>query len=222
MASSNDGLAAYIALPLRLPSLPSLPASLHATAHHLYLRPQAPELRRYVPNLVDSDFARSVYASNIPFDATESSLRCLFSEQLGGSKIERVEFCVDDIVQGAYSAVQKRRRGAEEGVDSRVVPTVAEDQVSRGKKRKRRQEDDSLEVPEAQLPGVADEELMLRSGACAVLVFVDRSSADAAIKACKKAAGLAKKRNEVLLEWDSGRTFGLDCTCTVQLFTPHL
>lgn len=66
----------------------STKASTHSpsrTYHYLYLQPHSPRLPH-------PDTSRSLYAVNIPIDATEAGIRALFAEQLGGWRVERVRF----------------------------------------------------------------------------------------------------------------------------------
>ena len=59
------------------------------TYHYLYLQPHAPRLPH-------RNASRSLYAVNLPVDATQLGIRTLFAEQLGGMRVERVEFDDDD------------------------------------------------------------------------------------------------------------------------------
>lgn len=198
MASSSS-LATFTILPLSLPSTSNLPTSAQQATHYLYLRPHAPKIS-------DVDTSRSLFVSNVPFDATESSIRSFFSNHLGGSKIERVEFEPEDVVNGATAgSISRKRRQTEESQQNGSVPAKG----SKSKKRKRGAEDADLEAPEAQLPNTWDKPL-LRSGSCAVLVFVDKASAGLAMKACKKAALQAKKRGQATIEWEGEGLLGLE------------
>lgn len=148
----------FTVLPLRLPPLPS-----HAkeTTHYLYLRANAPKLPT-------EDTPREVFLVNVPVDATEVHLRSLFAEQLGGARIERIDF------EGA-------RVG--KGITAPVAP-------SKGKKRKRSQIEDGVEAAGGEevgnLPEVWDRETH-RSGGTAVVTFVDKPSAELALKEARRA-----------------------------------
>ncbi|KAK5111959.1 hypothetical protein LTR85_011706 [Meristemomyces frigidus] len=147
----------FTALPLRLPPTPSFPKQ---TAHYLYLRANAPKLPT-------EDTPREVFLVNVPVDATETHIRSLFADQLGGARIESVAF------EGA-------RVG--KGITAPVAPS------KKGKKRKRGLGDDGEEVAEevGQLPEVWDRETH-RSGGTATVTFVDKASADLALKRARKA-----------------------------------
>ncbi|KAI7199184.1 hypothetical protein KC352_g20070, partial [Hortaea werneckii] len=72
----------FTALPLTLPPVPSYPKK---TTHYLYLRANNPKLPT-------EDTPREAFLVNLPIDATEPHIRALFAEQLGGSRIERIDF----------------------------------------------------------------------------------------------------------------------------------
>ncbi|KAH7065597.1 ribosomal RNA-processing protein 7-domain-containing protein [Macrophomina phaseolina] len=172
MAPSRAPLKAgeYTILPLTIPGVPSYP---QPATHYLYVRPHAPK----VP---DENTPRSLFASNLPIDATESSLRALFAQKLGGSRIERVD------IEGARP--KKSERGAAGSAKA-------------GKKRKRGADTSAGEIG---LPQTWDAEL-LSSGSSGVLVFVDKASAEMAMKEVIRAA---KKRAEIV--WKSDIALGLD------------
>ena len=133
--------------------------------HYLYLRP-------HEPKIPTEDTPRSLFLVNVPFDATEIHFRHLFGTQLDGGRVERVDF---------------------EGARSKSKPAVAPPgPTKKGKKRKRAEIQSMDEVEGAELPKVWDRELH-HSGGTAVVVFVDRVSMDASLKAAKKAAKGGKK-----------------------------
>ncbi|KAK7520493.1 ribosomal RNA-processing protein 7-domain-containing protein [Phyllosticta citriasiana] len=162
----------YTVLPLAIPPTDSYPT---ATTHFLYVRAHAPKIP-------DSDSHRSLFASNLPIDASEKSLRTLFSENLGGARLDRVE------IEGARP--KKNQRGA-------ALSGAGSGTTKAGKKRKRGGETDTTEV---ELPQTWDKEL-LKSGSSAVLVFVDKASAELVLKEVVKAA---KKRTEVQWKGEDG------------------
>lgn len=158
----HTAIAGYQVLPLSLPPLPCLrqPAN-----HYLYLVP-------HEPKIPTASAVRSLFAVNVPFDATAAHIKNLFSIQLGLShgRIEDVQF-----------ASEKRHVL----IDEHPAPTVALNQ--RSKKRKRLPAVGPIEDLEgAGLPRSWDRELQLNGGT-AVIVFVDRASADAALRAVRKA-----------------------------------
>ncbi|KAB2575637.1 putative meiotic recombination protein dmc1 protein [Lasiodiplodia theobromae] len=172
MAPSRAPLKAgeFTVLPLTVPGVPSFPQQ---TTHFLYIRPHAPKIP-------DENAPRSLFASNLPIDATESSLRALFAKQLGGARIERVE------IEGVRP--KKSTRGT-------AISAKA------GKKRKRGAEPSLGDIG---LPDTWDAEI-LSSGSGAVLVFVDKASAELAMK---EIARLAKKKAEVM--WASDISLGVE------------
>ncbi len=168
MAQIPLEISGYLILPLALPIQRSFPTP---ATHYLYLRP-------HEPKIPTEDTPRSVFLVNVPFDATELHLRHLFGTQLGGSRVERVDF---------------------EGARSRSKPAVAPPvQTKKGKKRKRVEIQSMDDVEGADLPEVWDRQLH-HSGSTAVMVFVDRASMEASLKAAKKAA---KGKKEIV--WGQG------------------
>lgn len=154
-------VAGFTILPLTLPSLPGLPAQATSEArHYLYIKP-------HEPSQPEPDADRSLFLSNVPFDANEANLRTLFAEQFGGLRVERVEF--DSSVPATPS--WKRYKSA--------PVAAATPAAGRGRKRKRDEEivaEGVVEDEESALPRVWKGELR-RSGGCAVVVFVDKASA---------------------------------------------
>lgn len=152
----------YTALPLAIPLQPSFQQRAN---HYIYLRANAPK----APTV---DTPREIFAVNIPIDATETHIRSLFAEQLGGARVEKVEF------EGA-------RVG--KGITAQVAPVD-----TKGKKRKRGS-DEAEAVEEVGLLPVTWERDMHRSGSTAVITFVDATSRDIALKETKRAAKAAKE-----------------------------
>jgi ribosomal RNA-processing protein 7 len=176
-----QSISGFTVLPLTLPAIKSLPTST-PTTHFLYIRPHA-------PSNPSATTEQSLFISNLPIDATETSIRTLFAEQLGGSRVASVEF--DSSVPAAQ--VVKRWKTENSG-------------ENRGKKRKRDEDvvaEGVLEDEQSALPKTWDKELR-RSGGCAVVVFVDRPSAQGAMKAVERAA-----RKGIELKWAGEDALGL-------------
>jgi ribosomal RNA-processing protein 7 len=178
--ATPKSVSGFAVLPITLPSLSGLPTQCAAAQHYLYIKPHEPS----VPTPTAD---RSLFVSNVPFDASESNIRALFTEQLGGSRVEHVEF------DSAIPAVQNAKRFRAEALKGGAQA---------GKKRKR---DDAevvaegvVEDEESALPRVWKGELR-KSGGCAVVVFVDRASCKGAWKEVKSAV---KEGREV--RWDGG------------------
>ena len=155
----------YTVLPIFFPPQPSHPV---AAIHYIYLRPHSPKIP-------EPDSPRSLFLVNIPIDSTEIHFRSLFADQLGGGRLERVDF---DTTRPAKHV-------------TRLQPDVPG-----AKKRKRADVETEELVP--QLPEVWDRQLH-RSGSTAVVVFVDRPSMELGLKAVKRAA---KTGTEVV--WGKG------------------
>ncbi|KAK1064038.1 hypothetical protein LTR12_015179 [Friedmanniomyces endolithicus] len=158
-----------------MPPLPSFPRE---TTHYLYLRPNAPKSPTETT-------PRELFLVNVPVDATETHLRALFAEQLGGARVESVGF------EGG------RRRGR--GITGPVAVGTAS---GRGKKRKRgvvgEGEVGTEEREVGVLPEVCEREVQ-GSGGTAVVTFVDRASAEMAVKEARRAA-----RNGRKVVWGAG------------------
>ena len=165
-------VAGYNILPLSLPPLPSFPKP---ATHYLYLASHKPK----IPTPTAS---RSLFLVNVPFDATEPHIKHLLSAQIGlpAGRIEDVQFA------------NQRRKG---GNGAEAKPK----QDKKGKKRKRGIDGADLEdVEGSALPSTWDRDLQY-DGLTAVVLFVDRASMDAALKAAK---ALRKERIEPV--WGEG------------------
>ncbi|KAK4982371.1 hypothetical protein LTR66_009311 [Elasticomyces elasticus] len=129
-------------------------------------------LRPNAPKVLTADTPREVFLVNVPIDATELHIRSLFAEQLSGPRVERVDF------EGARTS-------------TRITAPVA----PKGKKRKR---DGLLGSDDGNLPETWDRDLR-SSGGTAVATFVDKTSAELAVKEAKRAA---KSGREIV--WGKG------------------
>lgn len=163
-------IAGYTILPLHLPATPSFPTP---ATHFLYLRP-------HEPRIPDPDSARSLFLANIPIDTTETHLRHLFGTQLSAGRIEKVSF---------ESAPTKKHTN----------PAISQGNVTKTKKRKRVTADELQDtLDDIDLPSTYDRQLQ-KSGAHAVVVFVDRPSMEASLKAAVRAG---RKGMEIV--WGEG------------------
>lgn len=125
-------------------------------------------LRRHEPKVPTKDDSRSLFSVNVPVDATEAHLRGLFSN-IGGGRVERVVFEGEEKTEGVTSGV---------GAESR--------------KRKRGEDLGAKEA--AAVIKTWDREIG-RSGATAVIVFVDSASREMSLKAVAKAVTKSKKKS---------------------------
>ena len=160
-------IAGYNVLSLSLPPLPSLPAG---ATHYLYVGPHRPKFPTPTAE-------RSLFLINVPFDATVFHLKHLLSQQIGlpAGRIEDVQFegqrPKDRLVENATNGDRGLGRGS--------------------KKRKRGGEaTGSGRIESIELPSTWDRDLLV-DNMTAVVLFVDKSSANAALKAVKK---VRKKR----------------------------
>lgn len=183
----------FAILPLTLPKQSGLPDSHAKAQHYLYIKSNAPS----IPSATDE---RSLFVANIPFDATESNMRSLFAEQLGGAMVERVDF--DASVPAAPMHKRwKSEKPAQADADGEVP--------LRGKKRKRANDEAMvaegvLEDEDSMLPKLWSGEVR-RSGSAAIVVFVDRKSARGAMKEVARAV---KEGRSVV--WKAGEGLGVE------------
>lgn len=168
-------IAGYDVFPLSLPPLPSFP---EAATHYLYLA-------QHQPKIPTPTASRSLFLVNVPFDSTDIHIKHLFSNQIGlpAGRIEEIQF------EGL------RRKGS--GMHEISGPKAPQNKKS--KKRKRGSSGGIIEdMEDAALPSVWDRDLHT-NGLTAVIVFVDRASMDAALKAVKS---IRKERREPI--WGEG------------------
>ncbi|KAJ4375691.1 hypothetical protein N0V86_007224 [Didymella sp. IMI 355093] len=178
----------FTILPLALSTLPGLPASHTSTHHYLYIKP-------HEPSAYTATADRSLFLANIPIDASEAGIRALFASQLGGARVESVEF------DSSVPAAPLHKRWKSERRDE-------EEEEQRGKKRKRNDveivAEGVMEDEESALPSLWSSEVR-RSGSAAVVVFVDKRSARGALKEIQSAV-----KNGRTVEWKAGSGLGVE------------
>ena len=163
-------IAGFSILPLHFPATPAYPKP---ATHYLYLR-------AHEPRIPDADTPRSMFIVNIPVDTTETHLRHLFGTQLSAGRIERVEF----------EAVPTKKKG---------MQATPQGNIASSKKRKRVTADElQAQLDDVDLPATWDRQLQ-KSGSHAIVVFADKPSMEASLKAARKAA---KKGTEIV--WGDG------------------
>jgi ribosomal RNA-processing protein 7 len=191
-------VADFTVLPLTLPALSGLPASHEKTQHYLYVKP-------HEPSAYTATAERSLFLSNIPIDASETNIRALFAEQLGGARVESVEFDASVPARPLHKRWKQDKR----------ADADAEGE-SRGKKRKRNDADvvaeGVVEDEESALPSLWAGEVR-RSGSAAVVIFVDKRSARGALKEIQTAVKSGRT-----ISWHSGSGLGVDRESR----TPHI
>lgn len=162
-------IAGYAILPIQLPEARAFPKP---ATHYLYLRP-------HEPRIPDADSPRSLFVVNVPIDTTEVHLRHLFGTQLSAGRVEKVHF---------------------EGVPTKKGSVaITQGSVSKSRKRKRVTADELQDQLDGiSLPSTWDRKLQ-KSGAHAVVVFADKSSMEASLKAVTKAA-----KKETKIVWGEG------------------
>lgn len=177
--------------------MPALPAYPHSTTHYLYLRPNAPR----VPT---ENTPRELFLANIPVDSSAAVFRALFAGQLGGGRVVGVEF------EGSSKSGGK-------GI---AVPDSLK--TGRGKKRKRARDDadgrgegDEEEEIVGQLPDVWERSVH-PSGSTAVVRFVDRVSAEMALRKAKRVSKSGKS-----VSWEEAVKTSGEATLGSQRYLAH-
>lgn len=124
-------------------------------------------LRPNAPKVATENTPRELFVVNLPIDATETHLRSLFATHGAGARVERVEF------EGTRTGKKL------------TAPVTSKS----GKKRKRGGDSESKM---AELPELWDRRVG-RSGNTCVVVFVDASAAEMALKEVKKVVKAGKE-----------------------------
>ncbi|KAF1349514.1 hypothetical protein EJ07DRAFT_169387 [Lizonia empirigonia] len=182
-------VADFAVLSLTLPILPGLPESHEDTQHYVYIKP-------HEPSAYTATAERSLFIANVPIDASESNIRALFAEQLGGARVESVDFDASVPARPLHKRWKQDRRGDEDEGEQR------------GKKRKRNDTEvvaeGVVEDEESVLPALWGSEVR-RSGSAAIVVFVDKRSARGALKEVQSAAKSGRT-----VSWKSGSGLGVE------------
>jgi len=184
----QKSISGFTVLPLTLPTLKSFPTSA-PTIHYLYVRP-------HEPTHPTPTTEQSLFLANVPVDASESSIRALFANHLGGTRVRSVEF--DSAVPG--TPVVKRWKTEQPSQDG---------EENRGKKRKRDEDvvaEGVIEDEQSALPLTWDG-VLRKSGGTAVVVFVDKASCKGAMKEVERVA--AGKRAGKPVTWEGQEGLGL-------------
>lgn len=153
-------VSGFVALPVQFKCATVFP---EPVAHYIYLRPDEPKLPT-------TESPQSLFLVNIPITTTEQHLRHLFAGQLSAGRIKRVDF----------SGATRNSNTSGENV-----------QVAKNSKKRKRvtSSELELELETAALPKTWDRTIH-PSGSHVVVVFVDRPSMEASLKAARKAAKL--------------------------------
>ena len=160
MAKIAREVSGFVALPVQFKPTSAFSETV---IHYIYLRPDEPKL----PTI---ESAQSLFLVNIPITTTEQHLRHLFAGQLSAGRIKRVDF--SDSIGGS-------------NIQGGNVQTA-----KNSKKRKRITSSElEVDLENATLPETWDRAIH-PSGSHAVVVFVDRPSMEASLKAARKAAKL--------------------------------
>ncbi|KAH0543016.1 hypothetical protein FGG08_002624 [Glutinoglossum americanum] len=144
----------YTVLPVELQVLSSFKDS---AIHYLYLR-------QHEPKTPTPDDARTLFAVNVPFDATEAHFRYLFAG-ISGGRVDNVKFL-----------------GSKQHSTNVEQPIAVSAKGSKKRKRDRMEQQDKAA---GELPETWDRELH-PPGSTALIIFVDKGSLDATTKALKR------------------------------------
>ncbi|KAG9726537.1 hypothetical protein KCU73_g12875, partial [Aureobasidium melanogenum] len=136
-------------------------------------------LRPNAPKVATENTPRELFVVNLPIDATEAHLRFLFATHGNGARVERVEL---------------------EG--TRTGKKLTAPVTSKSGKKRKRGGDGAAESKMVELPETWDRRVG-RSGNTCVVVFVDASAAEMALKEVKKAVKAGKE-----IVWDAHETVG--------------
>lgn len=188
MENKKPSLSAYTILAASLPVVPSFPTP---ATHYMYLRKDTPSSSTPTP-----DALRSVFIANIPIDATENTLRAFF-KQINGARVERVDFEED------LAVLSVRERGIlVKG--QKWNDKVARLQNTAGMKKRKREDD---EKESNVLPSTWSVKVR-KSGENAVVVFVDKATAELVLK---EARALSRRNKSV--PWIQVEELGLASQC---------
>lgn len=237
---STSRLADFITLPLTiaLPAVAKYATSVDRPTHYLYVRP-------HEPRGDEISNKPALFVSNLPIDATESSVKSLFNTLCAGrGRVERT--VLQSVAKSVNGFASLRDRAGRESSSSGDESEGEEDDdnthPATGTKRRRHTGlvDNSVSTVAAGAPKAKkikrivvtaqakEEELLaeleavslpntwenlarpLPSGSCAVVYFVDKSSLQSCLKACRRAAakaGEGKKSVSGALVWESPADF---------------
>lgn len=133
-------------------------ASLGDAQHFIYMK-------AHEPKEADEDATRSLFLVNIPVTTTVEHLKHLFATQLSAGRVEDVHFSEDAPGKAGVASGSAR---------SRKRKRLTADEIEAGLDR-------------YHLPQIY-ERTIHKSGATAIVVFVDRTSMELSLKAARKAA----------------------------------
>jgi ribosomal RNA-processing protein 7 len=119
-------------------------------------------LKPHDPKIADEEAHKSLFLANTPATTTSEHLKELFATQLSAGRVEKVHFSEDNGGRSSVATTSNRKR-----------KRMTAEEIKAGLDR-------------FQLPTVY-ERTMYRTGDTAIVVFVDRPSMEASLKAVRKA-----------------------------------
>ncbi|KAK5938269.1 hypothetical protein PMZ80_009239 [Knufia obscura] len=163
----------YVALPVTIQSK----ALGKDVKHYIYIKASEPD----VP---DPDSPRSLFLVNIPVTTTEAQLRHLFATQLSGGHVERVQFAGQHGTASTSSSA----------LIVTTKPAAKEAPTTLGKRKRPTQTtpaDIEAKLSSYTLPSTVPSTFHA-TGSTATAIFLDRTSRDQILRACRKAAKSSK------------------------------
>lgn len=203
--SAPASVADFAILPLTLPTLPGFPSSCADATHYLYVKAHAPAVST-------ESTARSLFIANVPIDASEANLRALFAEQLGGARVESVEFdaSVPAVVEHKRFKLEELKGGKKDTAENRGKKRKREDEA---KGKKAMVAEGVLEDEDSALPRIWSSEVR-RSGSGAIVVFLDKASMRGALKEVHRAI-----KEKKTIRWIGGEALGVERESHLSLST---
>lgn len=171
----------YVALPVTLQSK----ALGKDVKHYIYIKASEPD----VP---DQDAPRSLFLVNIPVTTTEAQLRHVFATQLSAGHVEHVYFADQGGASTSSSSLIVATKPSTGG------PPPASTLGKRKRQAQPTPADIDAKLSSYTLPSIYPSAFHA-SGSTAIAVFLDRTSRDQTLRACRKAAKSSKP-----LIWSAG------------------
>lgn len=153
--------------------------------HYLYIK-------AYDPKIPDEESPRSLFLVNIPVTTTEAQLRHLFTTQLSAGHVQNVCFAEQDASSASPALIATTKTAAREPVKTQTL----------GKRKRSSQptaEEIEASLTEYQLPSTKPTQFHC-TGSTAIVTFLDRTSRDLTLRACRRAA----KHSSQPLIWCEG------------------
>ena len=136
--------------------------------HYIYVK-------AYEPKIPDEESSRALFLVNIPVTTTQTHLKQLFSEQMPAGHVQNVHFASNVQSTSSQSLIATTRTKPE--------PTV----LGKRKRSQLSSTEYEAKLMDLSLPDIQPTRLHA-TGSTAIVIFLDRTSRDHALRACRKAA----------------------------------